>query len=272
MKTFGVPIKDIPDMVINSVVPLIESYTVLLIHRGSLAGSGTFVCCNDAFGILTAHHVVEKNNFDFRAGSGDRLGLAIDRKEHAFSLSMDYLTRIDIGVPIKEDEGPDMTFIQIPTGPELGMIKAKKSFWNLRHDRENRMKVCMSTSGAWCLSYHADERTEKEQIDTGIILTLPASVGWGGQRRTYEIHGFDYFEMGLDPPDAIKGVPDSFGGASGGGVWKVPLSGNRDQIKTGKPLLAGVIFYQTIERTIICHGPKSIYERLYKTLIAQFKL
>jgi hypothetical protein len=217
-KSFQRHIRDIPDHVLNSVVERIEPYVVLLVHRGNLAGSGTLVSSNNNFGVLTARHVPQENGFDFRAGSGDILQLCIDDKTHSLSIPMDYLERIDIGVPVCEAEGPDIAFIRIPPGNHLEAINAYKSFWNLDHDRESRIEICKSTNGALCTSYHADERTIEETDDLGKLLYFPASIGWGTARRVYEMHGFDYYELGLDPPNKQKGVPDKFGGASGGGV------------------------------------------------------
>ena len=72
----------------------------------------------------------------------------------------------------------------------------------------------------------------------------------------------------MDEPDKSKGVPSNFGGASGGGVWKVPLSGDqkKQNIKTGQPILSGVIYFQTDARTLLAHGPMSIYDRVYDRL------
>lgn len=78
--TFQLQIRDLSNEVTGSVVQAIERYTVLLIHRRGLVGSGTLVLCNGIHGVLTAHHVPEKGGFDFRAGSSEKLGLCIDRR------------------------------------------------------------------------------------------------------------------------------------------------------------------------------------------------
>jgi hypothetical protein len=265
-----IQIGSIPDDVKDSVVPVIERHTVLLLHLRSFAGSGTLVRSNNAYGILTARHVPEGNRFDFTAGRGDELGLCFAEKTTAFMIPMDHLTKIDIGIPKNWNgkEVPDLAFLKIPSGNHLSTIAAKRSFWNLDYDRQSRMEICASPTGAMCLSYHAAERTIHEVDELGNILFFPASVGWSGVKRTFEVDAFDYCEMGVDAPDEKKGIPNEFKGASGGGIWKVPLIGNEQKIKAGTPVLSGVIFYQTAERTILAHGPKSIYERVYETLQA----
>jgi len=269
MKTFLKQIRDIPDDVCESVVAPISHYTVLLVYRGRLKGSGTFVQCGDLFGVLTAHHVIHRGaRLDFSSASTDDLGLSIDSHASAFYMPLNRLTLIDIGVPVTEMEGPDLSFISIPPGEHLSILRAKKSFWNLNYQRLMRLAGCARRNGGWCLAYHANERTQEETDERGGILYFPANVGWGSVRKSYTSDGYDYCEMGLDPPNEKKGIPNSFGGASGGGLWKVPLSGDPNgRIEAGKPILAGVIYFQTQERTILCHGPMSIYERVYEALI-----
>jgi hypothetical protein len=273
MKTFQLQVKDIPDSVIDPIVPRIASHFVALLHRGDFAGSATLVRCRDVFGLLTAHHVVKQNRFDFRAGSGDKLGFAIDQTSPAFYIPMEYLEPIEFGVPVTDRKGPDMTFVKIPVGEHLALLRAKKSFWNLEYKRQERLSECYKKTGLWCFSYQVAEKIDRDEGYEGpVTLHLHSSTGWGTTvKKSYERDGLDYYRLPVNCNDDEKGLPESYGGASGGGLWKIPLQGRQDgDVKAGNPVLAGVIFYQTRmknrRRTIYCHGPKSIYERVYERL------
>jgi hypothetical protein len=59
-------------------------------------------------------------------------------------------------------------------------------------------------------------------------------------------NGFDYIELGCDRSSSAS-VPDSFGGVSGGGVWKVEIDspdGSAGSEILGEVILCGVAFYQ----------------------------
>jgi hypothetical protein len=91
-----------------------------------------------------------------------------------------------------------------------------------------------------------------------------------GQEHCEERQGWDYLELGLGHEDTAD-IGPSFGGVSGGGVWRVPIYRNRND-SPGKEFfrdmtLCGVAFYEEDrgrgDRYFIrAHGPRSIYERL----------
>lgn len=269
MKTFSMRIRDLPNEVVESVVSPIKDFTVFLVYQGGLKGSGTLVKCGDRFGVLTAYHVIHRGRrLDFSSGSTESLGFCVDAYPTALYMPLNCLNLIDVGVPVTESGGPDLSFIDIPPSEHRGFLLSKKSFWDLGHEREIRLAECIKPNGAWWLAYHADERTKIETDERGDLLYFRASIGWSSLRRSYIIDAYDYVETGVDAANEEKGIPESFGGGSGGGVWKVPLAGKPDGvIQAGKPIFAGVMFYETPERTIRCHGPMSIYERVYTTLI-----
>jgi len=76
--------------------------------------------------------------------------------------------------------------------------------------------------------------------------------------------GYDYLDLSVNLN--LSGVPLSFVGVSGGGLWRIDLS----MAKSGKiawdsiPRFRGVEFGQSSvsegHRMIRCHGPRSIFE------------
>ena len=268
-------LNELPPSLLESTALRIRPYCVALLHNCELAGSGTFVQCGEKFGILTARHVPHggKRPFDFRYGSGDKIGLILmEDRVHEFVLETRYLVCHDIGTPSsQEDAGPDMAFLEIPPCDRLGTLRAGKSFANLTHASDERVSCCEASEGLWAIAHAMDEQTRTITSDDGSsALAIRMWANFTSPDRQYAAGGFDYVEVGAHHTRE-DGSPGSFGGASGGGLWKVPLRGIRDknghlQMVAGDPVLAGVIFYQSAldgdYRRIKCHGPRSLYQRV----------
>lgn len=78
-------------------------------------------------------------------------------------------------------------------------------------------------------------------------------------------NGYDYIELGCDRSSSPT-IPYSFGGVSGGGVWKVEIDspdGSPGSEILGEITLCGVAFYEDELDTqypyVRCHGPGSLY-------------
>ena len=92
--------------------------------------------------------------------------------------------------------------------------------------------------------------------------------GVGRVVRTHNANGFDLIDFEFTHGPGTN-TPVSFGGVSGGGLWRVFPSGDDDgRYSSIEPVeLRGVVFYQTDETNgrggiISCHGPQGIYGRL----------
>ena len=108
---------------------------------------------------------------------------------------------------------------------------------------------------------HTDTRTIEGHVHGEAFFSVV--------QDTHEHNGFDYLDLGADLRS--PGVPSSFGGVSGGGLWEIKLtmSGDTKEIHwDGKRYFRGVAYWQsdgsTNRRVIRCHGSKSIYEKLWK--------
>ena len=103
------------------------------------------------------------------------------------------------------------------------------------------------------------------------VICLPGLGGATGVYRRFKRDGFDYLEVKASY-SGNNVSPESFGGMSGGGVWRIPLKLNKKngEITFSEFFLAGVMFYQTAKsrnsRLIRCHAASSIYERTYDAL------
>ena len=276
---FQIPIGEMPAEFLASNIPTIAQFCVSILHNSALAGSGTLVQCGDKHGIVTAHHVVYKGNrpFDFRYGSDDAIGLLIMDTPHEFVLPLKYIVCHDIGVPVSDEEGPDLVFLEIPPGEKLGALRARKSFFNITAKKAERLSFLEDDGkGFWAISYSVDFQSTTVKMENGFpAIVVHTWVGYTGIDSRYDADEFDYIEAGVSYTSE-NDLPPTFGGASGGGLWKFPLSGakrNDDKldIEAGNPVYAGVLFYETHReenyRRIRCHGPKSLYQTMANKLL-----
>jgi hypothetical protein len=77
-------------------------------------------------------------------------------------------------------------------------------------------------------------------------------------------NGFDYINLKVGKS---SGISNSFGGVSGGGLWKVLIYMNSLGKPDWIPLLVGVAFWEeTIGSGMLirCHGPKTIKATMLK--------
>lgn len=274
--TFPLKLTELPDALLNKIRGDIECFATALFLDGSFAGSGTFVSCDDTYGVLTAHHIpfdpISKKYFDFSPGSIQRLGLGITRGIHSFEIEMKYLNLIEVGKPREGkygSDGPDIAFIEIPNIDKLGSIKARKSFYNITYKRDERLKLSLEDQGLWAAACVPAEFNVDESSQKGFekVIKLGGLVGFTTVCNRDEIGDFDYIDVGTTSTIS----PTSFCGASGGGIWKVMLKKKKDvsleEIEYENPILSGVIFYQEnenmSERYLRCHGGKTIYSNLY---------
>ena len=271
---------DIPREKLETPGRFIANHSTVLIYENQPFASGTFVKYGSHFGILTAYHVPYNTTkpFNFKPNSPDQLGLAITQHVHALWIEMQHLKPYSIGVPTDEKSGPDMAFLEILDASKLSLIKVYRSFWDISVGNEADMiKKCSGDSNAlWAIAGLPQSMKEDGEPQSGFghVWGLMLQVYFGGIDRRYEAGGFDYAEM-VANYESKDPMPDSFKGISGGGLWKIPMSIDKDKndlnhLKFGEPVLAGVQFYQTgLEsncRRLGCHGPKSVYSFLPRVL------
>ena len=273
------PIGELSKTVLQNAARFIAQHSTVLIHPVDIIGSGTFVSVAGRHGILTAYHVPnnKRSPFNFEPGSGDRLGVGVDTTAHAFWIEMQYIVPHVIGKPKEEEFGPDLMFLEIPPSSQLHTIQAKRSFFNLSFKPDERMKICYSDMNCfWSIAGHPGQWKKHEAPEHGFdtVYGFPNLIGYTGVENRVEKYGFDYFEIAADYRSQDK-MPQSFGGCSGGGLWRIPISLPREdspleELQTGNPVLSGVMFYETAlqssRRFIRSHGAKSIYEVLSSEL------
>ncbi len=279
---FEVRIGDLPADLLDNVTRFVGRFSVSLLLDDLLAGSGTLIKCKNMSGILTAHHVVHNpkdrsKRFDFSWNSDQRLGLPLSDRPHHFDIPMRSVVCIDVGVPPDRDEfsGPDLSVLVLPPN-EIGKIATRQSFIDISIEREQRLEESIAHGGLWaasgCPKYY--QRSRHPSHGFGEVNEFRNVVLYTGICERYQEDEFDYLHLRANAPDDIR-MPDTFGGMSGGGVWKLRLLRDRKTLDWSvdykKSILAGVVFYETLSagrpKELRCHGGRSIYQKVHERLV-----
>jgi len=245
-----------------------------------LVGSGTLVSWQNKYGILTADHVPRfPKDRDFKLdtswGSTQRLRLSFDDRPNVFGFEARTLQVHTLGEPVEKGFGPDIAVILLPEVPELATLRARRTFWNLTNQTEQKLASALDQMGCMAIGGHPDEDVE----DVGPLggfreaTFSPGIVGFTGQIGCFERDGFDYLEVDSKRTDKTR-APASYKGVSGGSLWRVPIlrkaKVDNSKVQPGKLTLAGVPFYEFPEEDgrirIRAHGPKTIYGKLLARL------
>lgn len=264
---FRFKLGDMPREKLEKPGEFIGNRSTVLIYNNQPFASGTFVKCGSRFGILTAYHAIEP--FNFKPNSPDQLGMSIAKHEHKLLIEMQYLNPYSIGIPVDEKYGgPDMVFLEILDQNKLDWIKVYRSFWDIPFENGVSMiKKCSSNSDSlWAIAGLPQSMKQEEQPEGSFdcVVGLPLQVYFGGIEQRFEADGFDYIEL-MANYESKDPMPGSFVGISGGGLWEIPMSIDRKDLKAIKfdePVLSGLQFRQTPlegnNRRLRCHGCKSV--------------
>jgi hypothetical protein len=268
---------ELPDYLIENISNALRNYSTALIRlftkdgkraEQELMGSGTFVTIGNVSGILTAHHVAQKFSPD------NQLGLALIEREHYVSIPWQYIRNIEVAIPINDEYGPDLSFLALP-GRYLENIKTYKSFYPLNPPQDST-QINPGKQDLWFIYGTIGEWTTEELSSTG-FMDVKGYQGFGGMtflENVYQKGTYDYME--IKASFGSENTPRSFGGMSGGGLWRTPILINDAGIFSAKDyFLVGMIFYQTElkdgARYLRCHGPNSLYQVVCKEVENQTK-
>jgi len=103
--------------------------------------------------------------------------------------------------------------------------------------------------------------------NTGMAVAKLRAEAFFGWSCTDSRDDYDY--LTLTARTTLPGVPSSFAGVSGGGLWQITLRMKGTEIVwKGERRFRGVAFWQTPlpeDRIAIrCHGPRSIFEKAWE--------
>jgi len=247
-----------------------NDFSVSLINGNDLKGSATLVSIGNIHGLLTADHVWQ---YILKGEAKDHFCMVLGPELQRFEYPFEGCTPIIVGKysPEHEEEGPDLTFIRLHNPLKLETIKSRKSFYPLNTAKGETLERLPHDRCPWLVWGAPGEKCSK--LATGPVLKVIHFCGAGKFMEKVNRDGFDYAKIRI--PSGSFNYPNRYGGVSGGGVW-IPywLSEDPDG-KVLKPtlnvLLAGVAYYQIEEevnyKTLILHGPKSIYEHVIHAVL-----
>ncbi len=242
-------------------------------ERGEPFGSGTLISFDDLEGVLTAAHVLDEIE---KCGEIGILEFPV-RRDQMQRLRVDFthLDHIRIGNAPYDERGPDLAFLKLPASTATA-LKANSSFVNF--ERQASMAFAAPPSGMGQLDSVVGviENWRRDQIaqKTVIITPIESLLNVGTAREIASTDGYDRLQFEpLKSQDFTP--PQSYGGTSGGGLWRSFRKKNLDgSVHFDQLRLLGVAFFETEEvegqRHIICHGPRSIYRLLADKIRAKW--
>jgi hypothetical protein len=259
-------LKDIPDSLLLEVVSEIKTFSTAFVSGLHQVGSGTFAVINGRHGILTAEHVWEAIQ-QVSLGT-PMISIIVAEGPHRFELPVNELIpRLDLGYDPNGGK-PDIQFLEIPVA-RLGAIKARKSFVNLNKEPASRREFALANMGFVVIAGFPSEFTPEPTADPSGDYLVSLRGGFvSGVERQWKEGTFDFFETKGDRH--AKGVPRSYGGVSGAGVWRVELKKKSgvpiSQSRIGRLEFMGVSFLQRFpnEHTVFVrhNGPETVYSAL----------
>jgi hypothetical protein len=217
------------------------------------AGTGTLVVIEGVHYILTAAHV-----WDRVLQRADKIGITIRTgRELPNEFLMDVASIATSSLPRHRqwnEWGPDIILLRIPPF-HVGTVQAFRSFYGLGTPRPTLPAT--SHLETWMLCGAPQVLGEFTETNAHLHARIFQVV----EESSHNQNGFDYIDVLAHWPSSL--VDPSFGGVSGGGLWRVlifsePSSGELDWVAT----LEGVAFYHLRTEgdhgVLRCHGPKSI--------------
>jgi hypothetical protein len=220
---------------------------------------------------LTAEHVVNNlyKPFDNRIDSKKILMTSVAKTLYVLSIPLNTLAWFTT-TPQESEWGPDLAFIRLPENtPFLSELKHRKTFWDLTRDTDRRRDRALDQAGFLAFVGYPREWMIDEPREDGYlgIRGLCGVAFMTGQKDYVEqSNGFDFYDVGVDRSHAPS-APKSFGGVSGGGLWRFFVSKAEgepnERIQLDTYCLAGLVYFEidiTSEFPAVRgHGPRSLY-------------
>ena len=263
---------DTPDFA-DKIIERLSHYSVGIIgpsrdRPGSLSnvvGSGTLVDIGGRRGILTCGHVVEvyKDSPELglarfvAGGPSQRRRIRMDEVYNVIVHSSDKWTETDL----------DLAFTLLP--PEIASsLAAQGVFLNIE---KNRAKVessvrpagkCIDAIIGLVAEYTGAPVVESDE------RTFPMRAVFHRGRVVEQDNGLLIFELA----ETDRGeLPDSFGGMSGGGLWRFFFTEDNGGFTITEMLLLGVVSWERADnRKLACQGWARIDQGLIATVEAEY--
>jgi hypothetical protein len=216
------------------------------------SGTATLVAVGGTHYFLTAEHVWR--NLQRFKNVGVTLVPNIDQ---CFTILTQHLIPTGPRKPSAAMDGPDLVLLKIP-GVKLGEIKARKSFYQL--DLPARKPQVQASCLEVAILLGAPGEAAKLIAQNNLDMTIQGIMA-DPKPKTFTNGRYDYID--LKEFFGVHGFPTSYGGFSGGGLWRVHVYLDPEtRVRKEQIRLAGMAFYEFPAkrryRVIRCHGARSI--------------
>jgi len=266
-----IQIKDLPDELIGRIQNDIEPYEVILLdpsvteEQVPFLASGTLIQIDDKYCILTARHVTDELK------KLKQIGLNLVTFVHNDTIETSLLRFVELDCPNQVITDPDLAVIILPK-TKSGTIGIK-NFWNLTNHKQSVLSKPIDwNNGLFFLCGTIGERAKIENSlgEFSKILNCDCEFMYTGVEKYYLEKEFDYLKLSVSHRKR-NDLPNSFLGASGGGIWATQLFRMDDgRINYSNPLLVGMAYEEDVKangsRSIIAgitgYGWRSIYEQV----------
>ena len=248
--------------IFDEIIARLSNYSAGLVERvegagSSVLGSGVFVSIGGRRGILTAGHVAatyetiaDVGLVRFTKGANQRRYLNLADAQNLIFASSDEWTETDA----------DLAFTLL--GPDTASsVEARNVFLNMEKNGEKIEATppsdakCIDVIFGLVAAYSATP-----VIENGEFVSDMRAVAYRGNILSKE-NGLYVFQ----PAEKnFQNLPDSFGGTSGAGLWRIWYVEKEDSAEIVSFMLAGIASWEDkTTKRIACQG----YERIYQGVI-----
>lgn len=270
---FEIKLGDLPERVREAIRQETKHYSVPLVINDIPIGSGTLVEIDGSHGVLTAEHVVrypKRQDLWLTNNSHKGPKLLIPPMDSPGEIVFEsYALRVLTTERKRDDFGPDLALIVLPPSGMLNEIRGRRSFYPLAREPEAKFREAGHDTGfvAFCGFPASIQKQDVPTLGFTQVIQLGGFAFLTGPEKYEDKDEWDYFELGVRREEMGE-VGDSFGGVSGGGVWRVPVYRKKDAAEGEEyyqnRTLAGVAFYEENHLPhgrffVRAHGPKSMY-------------
>lgn len=229
-------------------------------------GTGTLVDIGQTKGILTAAHVLAE--LPNTGPVGIVRFFNKEDKLQKLTLEMGHTQKISLGTAPFSEWGPDLAFLRLPFDT-AGSLAATNNYVNFNRAREENelpatpyFDAVVGEIGEWTKNLSPKKPVTK-------LKGVQALFATGNIANKVIRDGLDFVDLQLVYEEGFE-PPHSYGGVSGGGLWRCYL----DSASAPKELrfvrLHGVAFWENDPtepiRVIRSHGPRSIFGALYEKI------
>lgn len=258
---------DISDAILSHISNFAIGLVVRMPGEGSkVLGSGVLVSIEGRRGILTCGHVAdayanltEIGMVRFVAGSGQqRRMLQLGDTQTVIIQSSDSFS--------EKKEVLDLAFTIIPPDVALS-IEARSVFLNMERNRE-KMESLARSEGKHidAMLGLVDEFSQTPYVENREFISPMRGVLHSGNVCSQENGLLTFEAMKYN----LQDLPKSFGGMSGGGVWRIYFEEDNEKAIIVATMLCGIASWQIDDKKIACQGWDRIDQALVPNVREKF--